>query len=123
MANQKMTKRETLVALMEKYASDDMLVAYAQHEIELLDKKRSQGNAKANEKVESGVALVYAELCKVDRATATELIAQGGLTELANDTGVVTSQKVANYLNKLVAQGKATKVIEKKVSYFTAIVE
>lgn len=122
MAN-KMTKKETLVALMEKYATDEMLVAYAQHEIELLDKKRSQGNAKANEKVESGVALVYAELCKVERATATELIAQGGLNELANDTGIVTSQKVANYLNKLVAQGKATKVVEKKVTYFTAIVE
>lgn len=117
----KMTKRnyfEEIIAIATELERTD-LVDFAKHEIELLEKKKSNGNKKANEQVEKGVALVYAELSKVERATATELIAKGGLAELKNEDGVVTTQKVSAYLNKLVDMGKVKKVIEKKKTYFS----
>jgi nucleoside phosphorylase len=61
----------------------------------------------------------FYELAKVDKATATELIAKGGLTALANADGVVTTQKVSAYLKKLVDCGRAVKVVEKKKTYFS----
>ena len=116
-----MTKRETLVALMDKYATDEMLVAYAQHEIELLDKKRSNGNGKQAEKVSETCELVYNALAQVGKCTASELIAGCDLTAIANDSGVVSSQKVSAYLNKLVESGKVVKSQDKKKTYFEIV--
>lgn len=118
---EKMTKRDyynEIINLATESGRTD-LVEFCEHEIELLDRKRSNGKAKANETVDKGVELVYNELVAYGgKATASELIAKGGLTELANDVGAVTTQKIANYLNKLVASGRVQKVTEKKKTYF-----
>ena len=119
----KMTKRDyynEIIAIATEMERTD-LVDFAKHEIELLDKKKSSGKDKANETVLAGVELVYNELAKVDKATATELIAKGGLTALANADGVVTTQKVSAYLKKLVDCGRAVKVVEKKKTYFSVV--
>ena len=116
-----MTKRDyynEIIAMATERERTD-LVDFAKHEIELLDKKKSSGKDKVNETVLAGVELVYNELAKVDKATATELIAKGGLTALANADGVVTTQKVSAYLKKLVDCGRAVKVVEKKKTYFS----
>ena len=116
-----MTKKEKfLVAIdMAKANGNEMLVDFFKHEIELLDRKKSNGNAKANEKMEKSVELVYNGLVSVGRAvSATELIAEIDLSELANESGIVTTQKVSAYLNKLVASGKAIKYTDKKKTYF-----
>jgi hypothetical protein len=117
----KMTKRDyynEFIAIATELERQD-LVDFAKHEIELLDKKKSSGKDKANETIDKNVELVYTELAKVDKATATELIAKGGLTALANADGVVTTQKVSAYLKKLVDCGRAVKVVEKKKTYFS----
>ena len=119
----KMTKRDyynEIIAIATENERTD-LVDFAKHEIELLDKKKSSGKGKVNEIVDKNIELVFVELEKVERATATELIAKGGLTPLANADGVVTTQKVSAYLNKLVASGRATKVVEKKKTYFSVV--
>ena len=85
----------------------------------MLDKKKSSGKGKTNATMDKNVELVYEELAKVDRATATELIAKGGLNSLANELGVVTPQKISAYLNKLVAQDRVEKITEKKKTYFS----
>lgn len=116
-----MTKRDyynEIIAIATERERTD-LVDFAKHEIELLDKKKSSGKDKVNETVLAGVELVYNELAKVDKATATELIAKGGLTALANADGIVTTQKVSAYLKKLVDCGRAVKVVEKKKTYFS----
>lgn len=116
-----MTKRDyynEFIAIATELERQD-LVDFAKHEIELLDKKKSSGKDKANETIDKNVELVYTELAKVERATATELIAKGGLTALANADGVVTTQKVSAYLKKLVDCGRAVKVVEKKKTYFS----
>jgi glycine cleavage system aminomethyltransferase T len=59
----------------------------------------------------------------VERATATELIAKASetLKPLANEDGVITTQKVSAYLNKLVASGRVKKETEKKKTYFSVV--
>lgn len=119
MAIEKMTKKQKFEMLKGLVKDNQMLVEFIDHEIELLDKKKSNGNAKANEKMEKSVELVYNALVKaIVPITASELIAKGGLDELANEFGVVSTQKVSAYLNKLVASGKVVKSVDKKKTYF-----
>jgi hypothetical protein len=115
----KMTKKQKFEMLKALVADNAMLVEFIDHEIELLDNKKSKGNAKANEKMEKSVELVYEALANaVVPMTASELIAKGGLDELANEFGVVSTQKVSAYLNKLVASGRVVKSVDKKKTYF-----
>lgn len=119
MAVEKLTKKQKFEMLKGLVKDNQMLVEFIDHEIELLDKKKSNGNAKANEKMEKSVELVYNALVKaIVPVTASELIAKGGLDELANEFGVVSTQKVSAYLNKLVASGKVVKSVDKKKTYF-----
>jgi len=115
----KMTKREKFELAMELCAENEMLVEFFKHEIELLDNKKSKGNTKANEQMEKSVELVFKALVLVNRAvSASELIAETDLSELKNEAGVVSSQKVSAYLNKLVAVGRVVKYTDKKKTYF-----
>ena len=115
----KMTKKEMFTLIATLNASNQEIVDFCKHEIELLEKKKSNGNAKANEKMEKSVELVYNALVfAVVPVSASELIAKGGLDELANEFGVVSTQKVSAYLNKLVAVGKVEKYTDKKKTYF-----
>ena len=120
----KVTKREKFEMLKALVKDNTMLVEFIDHEIELLDKKKSNGNAKANEKMEKSVEIVYNALVSVGRAvTASELIAEKGLTELVNESGVVSTQKVSALLKKLVDGGKVERHTDKKKTYFKAITE
>jgi hypothetical protein len=120
----KVTKREKFEMLKALVKDNAMLVEFIDHEIELLDKKKSNGNAKANEKMEQSVELVYNALVSVGKAvTTSELIAEKGLTELANESGVVSTQKVSALLKKLVDCGKVGKYTDKKKTYFIVVKE
>ena len=115
----KMTKKEMFTLIATLNASNQAIVDFCNHEIELLDNKKSNGNKKANEKMEKSVELVYNALVSaVVPVSASELIAKGGLDELANEFGVVSTQKVSAYLNKLIEAGKVEKYIDKKKTYF-----
>ena len=115
----KMTKKEMFNLIATLNADNEEIVTFCNHEIELLDKKKSNGNAKANEKMEQAVELVYTALSQTNRAvTTSELIAEHGLTELANESGVVSTQKVAALLKKLVDNKRVEKYIDKKHTYF-----
>ena len=116
----KVTKREMYELIKTKLANDNEIVEFCDHEIELLDRKKSNGKAKVNEKLDANVELVYNALVEVgEKVTATELIAKTDLSALANDVGVVTTQKVSAYLNKLVTVDRVEKVTEKKKTYFS----
>jgi hypothetical protein len=125
MANvKKITKRETLNNLIARYPNDSELVAYCEHEIELLDNKKASGSKKVNETAVAHENLVYETLVKMGKpVTATELIASGNLESLANDSGVVTSQRVSAYLKKLDDSGKVTKTTDKKKTYFSVVTD
>jgi peptidyl-tRNA hydrolase len=115
----KMTKKEMFTLIATLNASNQAIVDFCNHEIELLDNKKSNGNKKANEKVAKETEIVYNALAELDKAvTVSELIAEKGLTELANENGVVSTQKVSAMLKKLKEQGKVVSVADKKKTYF-----
>ena len=118
----KVTKREKFEMLKALVVDNAMLVEFIDHEIELLDKKKSNGNAKANEKMDMQVSTVYNALVELDRAvTASEMIAECDLSALANESGVVSTQKVSALLKKLVDGGKVEKFTDKKKTYFKIV--
>lgn len=118
----KMTKRDYFNKIMTTMANDTEIVEFCKHEIELLDKKKTNGKAKVNETLDKSLDLVYNALAEIGSpCTATELIAKSDLSAIANDLGVVTTQKVSSYLNKLVDSGKVSKVIDKKKTYFSIV--
>lgn len=117
-----MTKRDYFNKIMTTMANDNEIVEFCKHEIELLDKKKTNGKAKVNETLDKSLDLVYNALAEIGSpCTATELIAKSDLSPIANDLGVVTTQKVSSYLNKLVDCGKVSKATDKKKTYFTIV--
>lgn len=115
----KMTKREKFEMLKGLVADNEMLVEFINHEIELLNKKKSNGNAKANEKMEKSVEVVCNALAMADRAmTVGELIAENDFSELKNELNDVTPQKVSAMLKKLVDSGRVERFTDKKKTYF-----
>lgn len=126
MATQKITKKDNfkaLLSIVETMGRND-LVDFINHEIELLDKKKSNGNAKANKQVADNVELVYNALVDVGKAvTITELIAQTDLSALANEEHIVTTQRVSAYMKKLVDSGRVISTKDKKRTLFSVVTE
>ena len=120
----KTTERDKFNKIMTAMANDNEIVEFCKHKIELLDKKKTNGKAKVNETLDKSLDLVYNALAEIGSpCTATELIAKSDLSPIANDLGVVTTQKVSSYLNKLVDSGKVSKATDKKKTYFTIVEE
>ena len=114
--NKKITKRDrfnALLSLSEVQANAD-LVAFIEHEIELLDKKNS-GEKKptaqqtANEVIKQGI---IKGMQKGRMYTVTELIKE--IDECAD----LTNQKVSSLLRQLISENKVVKSIDKRKSYF-----
>ena len=114
--NKKITKRDrfnALLSLSEVQANAD-LVAFIEHEIELLDKKNS-GEKKptaqqtANEVIKQGIVN---GMQKGRLYTVTELIKE--IDECAD----LTNQKVSSLLRQLISENKVVKSIDKRKSYF-----
>lgn len=119
----KMTKKEMFNLIATLNADNTEIVEFCNHEIELLDRKKSNGNAKANEKADMQAELVYNALVAIGKpVTASDLIKIADLSELANESGVVSTQKVSPILNKLEKCGRVAKSIDKKKTYFSAVV-
>lgn len=118
-----MTKRNFYNEIIE-LANDcerQDIIDFCNHEIELLDKKKSSGKTKENEKLTASVELVYSELARIGKSTASDLIAKCNLNSLANENGIVSTQKVSALLKKLVDSGRVEKVVEKKKTYFSVV--
>ena len=114
-----MTKKEMFTLIATLNASNQEIVDFCNHEIELLDRKKSQGNAKANEKMDMQVELVYNALVSAGKPMkVTELISTFGLTELTNDKNIVTTQKVSALLKKLVDSKRVKRIENKKDTLF-----
>ena len=114
--NKKITKRDRFNALLSlsEVQADADLVAFIEHEIELLDKKNS-GEKKptaqqtANEVIKQGIVN---GMQKGRLYTVTELIKE--IDECAD----LTNQKVSSLLRQLISENKVVKSIDKRKSYF-----
>ena len=113
MAN-KITKKEMFMMIKAQVKDNAEMVAFIDHEIELLDKKAS--NKKATKTQEANVGIKSTILTVLEGAepmTVTEM--QGVSAEL----GELSNQKVSALVRQLVEAGKVVKTIEKKVSRFS----
>ena len=112
MANKK-TKREFFGEIREIVKENTELVAFIDHELELLDKKTSAKSTKVNtEQVELMDKIVNA-LNEIGRSvTISEL--QKENAEMAE----YSNQKLSAMLKKLVDNKQVTKMVDKKKSYF-----
>jgi hypothetical protein len=114
MAN-KITKARMFAMIAEKVADNAEMVAFCQHEIELLEKKNGAKKPTARQKENEELMTTLVELVAVTPGTASEIIASNA--ELAG----MTTQRISPMLNKLAEEGKIEKVVEKRKAIFRAI--
>ena len=115
----KITKRErfnSLLSLSEVQANAD-LVAFIEHEIELLDKKNSSEKKLTVQQIANeGIKNAIVEGMEENRLyTVTELIKE--ITE-CNE---LTNQRVSALLRELISEGKVVKAVDKRRSYVQGV--
>lgn len=113
MANKK-TKRDLFLEVREVVTGNEELVAFVDHELELLDKKASTKSTKVNDEQVALMDKIVNVLNEIGRSvTISEL--QKENAEMAE----YSNQKLSAMLKKLVDNKQVTKIVDKKKSYFT----
>ena len=113
MAN-KITKKEMFTMIKAQVKDNAEMVAFIDHEIELLQKKASSKKATKTQKANIGIkSTILAVLEGGKSMTVTEM--QGASAEL----GELSNQKVSALVRQLVEAGEVVKTIDKKVSRFS----
>ena len=113
MTNKK-TKRDLFLEVREVVAGNEELVAFIDHELELLDKKASTKSTKVNDEQVALMEKIVNALNEIGRSvTISEL--QKENAEMAE----YSNQKLSAMLKKLVDNKQVTKIVDKKKSYFT----
>ena len=113
MANKK-TKRDLFLEVREVVAGNEELVAFIDHELELLNKKAGTKSTKVNEEQVALMEKIVNALNEIGRSvTISEL--QKENAEMAE----YSNQKLSAMLKKLVDNKQVTKMVDKKKSYFT----
>lgn len=111
----KMTKKEMFESLKGYVADNAEMVAFIDHEIELLNRKASKSSQTKTQKENEGIMEnILIALEKVGRPVT--------ITELQNeneDMAQYSNQKLSALLKKLNESGKVSKVTDKKKSYFS----
>lgn len=119
----KLTKKDYFAQIRAIVINDPELVAFVDHEVELLTKKNT-GNSqtKVQKENETVKTILIDELAKIGRAVT--------ITELMNESPVVkeytlengnklTNQKISAIFKQLVDAKELVKVTDKKKSYFS----
>ena len=116
----KVTKRERFSQLMEIVKASNVensaeLVAFIEHEVELLTKKNSRSGKPTKTQVENETikAQIISVLERVGKPmTVTQLLAESEFTGLSN-------QKISALLTQLRKSGEVVRTIEKKVAFYS----
>ncbi len=110
-----MTKREMFERIATVNASDAEIVAFCEHEIELLANRKSskKGQTKTQKENEGIKDIILSALADADKMTVTELTKCEGLD--------YSGQKISALLRQLIESGKVEKIMEGKKAYFTLV--
>lgn len=125
MKEKKVTKRDRYTeirAILETNGKEE-LVKFIDHELDLLAKKNSSdrkptATQKANEELK---ALVLSLMEDNRLYTISEMLKVFDLPEI--DGNPISNQKLSALVNRMVDEGKVTKTIDKRKSYFTKVGE
>ena len=107
-------KKDLFLEVREVVAGNEELVAFIDHELELLNKKASTKSTKVNDEQVALMEKIVNALNEIGRSvTISEL--QKENAEMAE----YSNQKLSAMLKKLVDNKQVTKIVDKKKSYFT----
>ena len=110
----KITKKEMFTMIKAQVKDNAEMVAFIDHEIELLDKKASKKKATKTQEANVGIKSIILSVLEGGKPmTITEM--QGASVEL----GELSNQKVSALVKQLVETGEVVKTIDKKVSRFS----
>lgn len=120
MANSKMTKKDwfaTIRAMVEGSGNEreDEILAFIDHEVELLEKKSSKsGQTKTQKENAEVVAKIENALREVGKAvTITEL------QTASEEMSAYSNQKLSALLKQMVSKGTVVRTEDKKKAYFS----
>ena len=121
MANKKV-KRDYFMEIREIVKENADLVAFVDHELELLARKNT-GNSQTKTQKENLVIaeMLLEELAKVGKAvTITDLMGASEVIQnyVLENGNKLTNQKISAIFKQQVDAGKVVKTIDKKKSYF-----
>ena len=119
----KVTKREYFAQLREVVADKPELVAFIDHEVELLNKKNS-GNSQTKTQKENAVIaeMLVEELAKAGKPiTITDLMNESEAIQnyVLENGNRLTNQKISAIFKQLGEANRIVKVTDKKKSYFS----
>ena len=119
---EKMTKKEYFARIKELLADKAEIVAFCDHELELLAKKNgSRGETKTQKENAIICEKVLNVLAELDTAkTITDLIndTQIGEITFGKDNKTMSNQKLSRLLNDLAKANKVVRTVVKGVAYF-----
>lgn len=121
----KVTKREYFAQLREVVADNPELVAFIDHEVELLNKKNS-GNSQTKTQKENAVIaeMLVEELAKAGKPiTITDLMNESEVIQnyVLENGNRLTNQKISAIFKQLGEANRIVKVTDKKKSYFSVV--
>ena len=111
----KVTKRERFEQIKALVSNNAELVAFIDHEIELLNKKNSRSGKPTKTQVENEVIknIILDTLQTIGKpVTVTQLLANDELNGLSN-------QRVSALLTQLKKSDKVVRTVEKKVAFYS----
>lgn len=121
MANKKV-KRDYFMEIREIVKDNAELVAFVDHELEILARKNAGNTQTKTQKENSAIAeMLLEELAKIGKAvTITDLMNTSEVIQnyVLENGNKLTNQKISAILNRL-GTDKVAKTIDKKKSYFS----
>ena len=118
----RVTKREyfgEVVKMAENLGRTD-IVEFAQHEIELLDKKASSKVTTKTQKENEGIKEIIKNFLN---ETPNEMFTITQLQEKVEDLKDYSNQKISALVSQLVKANEIDKIVDKKKSYFKALAD
>ena len=120
MANKKV-KRDYFMEIREIVKDNAELVAFVDHELELLARKNTGNTQTKVQKENQAVAeMLLEELAKAGRTTITDLMNTSEVIQnyILENGNKLTNQKISAIFKQQLDAGNITKIVEKKKSYF-----
>ncbi len=110
-----MTKREMFAEIRKVVADNAEMVAFIDHEVELLNKKSTGSRKPTKTQVENEgyKAEILAALAEVDEPVTIK-----GLVDVCPSIAGLTNQRITHMLTDLRKDGKVARSYVKKVAYF-----
>lgn len=110
-----MTKREMFAEIRNIVADNEEMVAFIDHEIELLERKASGTRKPTKTQVENDgfKADILEALAEADAPVTIK-----GLVEICPNIATLSNQRITHMLTDLRKDGKVARTYVKKVAYF-----